>query len=622
MKKPYILSAALALLLTVGCAEQQTASNTGTMADQTASAADAAQSETERLNAFFEEVFERDVARSPMYETYLGGKRNYGELDDISEKRQDEDIALVKADLKRLRSFDYDKLDDDAKLSYRIFETLSEREIEGDRWRHHDYPVNQMFGWQSELPAFFITAHQVDDVSDAEAYVSRLNQVDRFMGQLIDGVKLRASKGVLPPRFVFPTVIENSRHVITGAPFDESGEDSALMADFRGKVEALDISAEEKKRLIDAGIDALRTSVRPAYERLIATLTELEKQATTDDGAWKLPDGDKFYAFRLRAMTTTDMTADEIHEFGLKETARIQAEMREIMKKVGFKGTLKEFFAYLDKDPRFYYPQSEEGKARYIAEANRYIQGMRGKLGEFFEVLPQADVEVRAVEPFREKGAPGAFYQPPALDGSRPAYFYVNTHDMKAMPTYQLEALVYHEAIPGHHLQIAIAQELENVPMFRKMADFTAFIEGWGLYAERLGKDMGFYEDPYSDFGRLAMEIWRAGRLVVDTGIHAKRWTREQAIAWLAENTPIAEGDNIREVERYIVLPGQATAYKIGMTRILELRERARQALGDRFDIRAFHNVVLRDGALPLNVLEQNVEDWIAQQGQGLAAAQ
>ncbi len=321
-------------------------------------------------------------------------------------------------------------------------------------------------------------------------------------------------------------------------------------------------------------------------------------------------------------MTTTDMTADEIHEFGLKETARIQAEMREIMKKGGFKGTLREFFAYLDKDPRFYYPQSEEGKARYIAEANRYIQGMRGKLGEFFEVLPQADVEVRAVEPFREKGAPGAFYQPPALDGSRPAYFYVNTHDMKAMPTYQLEALVYHEAIPGHHLQIAIAQELENVPMFRKMADFTAFIEGWGLYAERLGKDMGFYEDPYSDFGRLAMEIWRAGRLVVDTGIHAKRWTREQAIAWLAENTPIAEGDNIREVERYIVLPGQATAYKIGMTRILELRERARKALGDRFDIRAFHNVVLRDGALPLNVLEQNVEDWIAQQGQDLAAAQ
>lgn len=621
MKTLDILAAALAALLIVGCAEERTTTAPGTISsDQAAARADAAETETARLNAFFEEVFERDLERSPIFDTYLGGKRNYGELDDISDERQDEDIALVKADLERLRSFDYDKLDDDAKLSYRVFEILSEREIEGDRWRHHDYPVNQMFGWQSDLPAFMITAHNVQNVSDAEAYVSRLNQFDRFMGQLSEALRTRADKGVLPPRFVFPIVIENSRNMITGAPFDENAEDSALMADFRGKVEALEISGEEQKRLVDAAISALRNSVRPGYERLIATLTELEKQATTDDGAWKLPDGEDFYSFRLRAMTTTDMTADEIHQFGLDEVARIQGEMREIMKQVGFKGSLQEFFAYLDKDPRFYYPQTEEGKARYIAEANSYIEGMRPRLESTFAVLPKADVEVRAVEPFREKGAPGAFYQPPALDGSRPAYFYVNTHDMKAMPIYQLEALVYHEAIPGHHLQIAIAQELESVPMFRKLADFTAYTEGWGLYAERLGKDMGFYEDPYSDFGRLAMEIWRAGRLVVDTGIHAKRWTREQAIKYLAENTPISEGDNIREVERYIVLPGQATAYKIGMTRILELRERARQQLGDRFDIRAFHDVVLRDGALPLNVLEQNVDAWIADQGRRAAA--
>ena len=287
--------------------------------------------------------------------------------------------------------------------------------------------------------------------------------------------------------------------------------------------------------------------------------------------------------------------------------------MEAIKNKVGFKGSLQDFFTFMKNDKQFYYPDSKKGRDDYMKKATMIIDSMKGRLDELFLTKPKAEIIVKAVEPFREKAAGKAFYQQPAIDGSRPGTYYANMYDIMAMPNYQMEALAYHEGIPGHHMQIAIAQELEGIPMFRKMGGYTAYIEGWGLYSEKVPKEMGMYSDPYSDFGRLAMELWRACRLVVDTGIHSKKWTREKGIDYYVDNTPNAKSDAVKMVERHIVMPSQATAYKVGMNKILELRKKAKTKLNDKFDIREFHDVVLLNGALPLNILEELVDAWIVE---------
>ncbi len=344
---------------------------------------------------------------------------------------------------------------------------------------------------------------------------------------------------------------------------------------------------------------------------MISWARDTEKTATADDGVWKLPDGAAYYDYLLRNFTTTSLTAAEIHEIGLREVARLHGEMRGIMKQVGFKGDLPAFFEFMRTDTQFYYPDTEQGRAAWLAAANGHIAAMRAKLPELFVTLPKAEVVVKAVEPFREKSAGKAFYQRPSLDGSRPGVFYGNLYQMKEMPKYELEALVYHEAIPGHHMQNAVALEETALPRFRRLGGFTAYSEGWGLYSERLGKEVGFYADPWSELGRLALELHRAVRLVVDTGLHAKRWTREQTIRYHVENSPTGEDAAIRATERYILNPGQATAYMIGMLKIVELRAHATAALGPRFDRREFHDLVLRTGGVPLTVLESEVQRWI-----------
>jgi len=352
--------------------------------------------------------------------------------------------------------------------------------------------------------------------------------------------------------------------------------------------------------------------VKPAYEKLIAYTTQLEKKATEDDGCWKFPDGDEFYNAALERTTTTNLTADEIHEIGLKEVARIQGEMKEIMKKVHFKNdNLQDFFKFMREDKQFYFSNDSAGKKAYMAKAVEIINTMKAQLDKLFVTQPKAPIEVKAVEAFREKSATGAFYEEPALDGSRPGRYYINLYTMQDQPIYQMEALAYHEGIPGHHMQIAIAQELKNMPKFRKNGGNTAYQEGWALYSEQLGKEIGFYSDPYSDFGRLSMEIFRAARLVVDTGIHRKKWSRKKAIDYFLANIPNPEGDCIKEIERYIVWPSQATGYKIGMLKILELREKAKKELGDKFSLKEFHEVILTNGPLPLSLLEENVNNWI-----------
>jgi uncharacterized protein (DUF885 family) len=576
--------------------------------------------ETGRLNAWFEATFDAALARDPVRQTYLGIKDRYGEWSDASEAFQRQELDLQRASVAQMRSsFAFNKLDDQAKLSWRLAEYELERAEAAFPFRNHAYTFNQMSGIQSGIPAFLINQHKVASASDAEAYISRLNSLPAYLGQHVETAKASAAQGILPPAFVFDYVLSDARGVITGYPFTGTpgtAQDSPLMADIRSKIDALaangSITRDESADLLARATQALNVSVGPAYEAAIAELTRQQQAATTEDGAWKLPDGADYYNMRLAQMTTTDLTADEIHQIGLDEVARIHTEMQAIMTEVGFEGSLADFFEFMRTDPRFYKPETAEGRAEYLAEAEAAIERMKGDLPRLFNRFPKADMIVKAVEPFREKSAGKAFYSRPAPDGSRPGVYYANLYRMADMPTYQLEALAFHEGIPGHHMQIAIAQELEGLPSLRRYGGYTAYSEGWGLYSERIPKELGYYSDPYSDFGRLAMEIWRAARLVVDTGIHSRKWTREQAIQYLLDNTPNPRGDCEKAIERYIVMPGQATAYTIGMLKIVELRERARNQLKDEFDIRVFHDIVLRNGAVPLAVLEETVDEWLA----------
>ncbi|SFB81811.1 DUF885 domain-containing protein [Pseudoalteromonas denitrificans] len=607
MLKFTLIATAISTVLLTGCLQTQTTNST----DKATDTVQTTQTESQKANAFFEESFTREVMRSPVYQSYMGIKKDYDKWDDGSEARTLEDFALTKKDLATLNAINYDKLDAATKVSYDLMKQNLEDTIADFKWRFHTYPVNQMYGTHSMIPAFLINQHQISNISDAKAYISRLNGVPSVFAQLEEDLEIRAKKGIIAPKFVFPHVIESSKNIIKGAPF-ESGEDSTLLADFKRKVNKLEVKQSEKDMLISQATKSLESAIKPAYEKLISYIKTLEIRADNKDGAWKFPNGKDFYNNALARTTTTDLTAEKIHNIGLSEVTRIHDEMRIIKDKVGFKGDLKAFMQFMKTDKQFYLPNTEAGKQEYLDGAVNMIDTMKSRLDELFIVKPKADLVVKRVEAFREKAAGKAFYQQPAPDGSRPGYYYANLYDMEAMPTYQMEALAYHEGIPGHHMQIAIAQELEDMPKFRKFGRYTAYVEGWGLYSEFLPKEMGLYSDPYSDFGRLSMELWRACRLVVDTGIHAMKWTRQEGIDYYVNNTPNATSDGIKMVERHIVMPSQATAYKIGMLKILELRKMAKEKLGNKFDIREFHDVVLKNGPLPLNVLENFVDQYIA----------
>ena len=605
------------VLMTTACSDAAKDSTTNKAAEtQTASAENtnqqSEQTESEKANQLFEDIFMENVMRSPMYQSYLGIKDDQDKWDDISDEQAKEDLALTKKHLEQVKAIDESKLNEQTKISWMLMKQKLENEIADFKWRHHNYPVNQMFGMHSQVASLLINQHGIGSVDDAEDYIARLNGLPGLFDQLAENLELRAEKGIIAPKFVYPYVISDSKNIITGAPFDDS-EPSALWEDFTSKVEQLELEESQREELLAAAEKAMLESVKPAYQDLITAVEGIAEQATTKDGAWKFPDGEAFYNNALQRTTTTDLTAEEIHEIGLSEMERIHEEMRAIMEEVGFEGTLREFFVHMRNSDEFIYPNTEEGRQRYLDEATAYIDNMRERLDELFINKPKAGLIVKAVEPFREKSAGKAFYQQPSMDGSRPGTYYANLYDMEAMPTYQMEALAYHEGIPGHHMQIAIQQELEGIPKFRRFGRYTAYSEGWGLYTEKLPKEIGLYKDPYSDFGRLAMELWRAVRLVVDTGIHDKKWTREEGIDFYVTNTPNAKSDAVKMVERHIVMPGQATAYKIGMNKILELREKAKSELGDKFDIREFHDVVLGSGPVPLNILEQFVNDYISE---------
>lgn len=572
-----------------------------------------AQTESEKLNNWFEEKYQENLNRYPEWLSYQGRKDRYDEWDDESEKEDEASFQRSLADLKYLKeNFDFEKLDDQSKVSYRLFVKGIEEEIAWRPFKYHSFPVNQMFGRHTGIPSFLINVHRIDNLSDAQAYLKRLQTMDKKVNQLITDLEIREKKGIIAPAFVFPKVLEDSQNIITGHPFQNGAKDCTVLADFRGKLDKIKLRKRVKKKLIAEAEKALLDVMQPSYWRLISTVKRLQSKAEGNNGAWSLPEGAAFYKRALQSTTTTEMTPDQIFATGQSEIKRIHEEMRTIMRQTGFKGDLNEFFAFMKEDPQFYYDNTDEGREEYLDKTNEVIDGMRKKLDDLFAVKPKAELIVKRVEPFREKSAGKAFYNRGAPDGSRPGTYYANLYDMTQMPWYQMEALAYHEAIPGHHMQISIAMELEGLPKFRKYGGYTAYTEGWGLYSELVPKEIGFYEDPYSDFGRLAMELWRACRLVADVGIHNKQWTREEAIALYADNTPNPYEDCVKMVERHFVMPSQATAYKIGMLKILELREAAKAKLGDKFDIRGFHDTVLKNGPVPLSVLEEYVNEWVA----------
>lgn len=565
-----------------------------------------------RFTAFLDACFDEALALSPESMTSLGLKTDYGKLDDYTDAGADKSLAQSEDQLRRMKAgFAFDKLGPQSQISWRLFEQSVEQAREAVRWRDYSYQATTNGSPAGDIPIFLINNHRVDGIGDAEAYISRLKEAKRVMTEVSASIRKAAAKGIVAPAFTFEPVEKDALNVLEGQPFSGS-EDSAVWADFKEKVGKLSVPQGDKDRLLAEGKAALTGPFREGYDVFLTTQREVRALAKGNNGAWALPEGQAYYAFRLKTSTTTTMTAQEIHDLGLKNLKRIQDEMRAIMARVGFTGSLQDFFKAIKTDPKYQYPNTPEGKAQYLADAKGYIAQVMKDAPKYFHRLPRAPLEVRAVEEWRQETASVAFYNRPTPDGSRPGIFYVNLADMTQVLKPQIEGIAYHEGAPGHHFQIALAQELPGVPKFRKFGFYGAYIEGWGLYSERLGKEMGYYVDPISDFGRLSLEAWRAVRLITDSGMHAMKWSREKAIDFFRENSMLSERDIVKEIERYLCNPGQATSYMVGQQKILILRDKARAALGAKFDIRGFHDVVLANGALPLDVLEQLVDVYIA----------
>ncbi|PBS11488.1 DUF885 domain-containing protein [Lysobacteraceae bacterium NML93-0792] len=612
--RPVLACSTLALALALAaCAPGATDAPAGTAATQQA------ENESARLNAWFESQYEEFLQFSPLQMTVLGRKDRYDELDDMSPEAEARHLAWLKTSVETMEStFDRDALDDETRLSWDLWKRQYESARDGEAFVADRYVFDQMNGMHSLLPTFLINFHKVETEQDYSAYIARLNAAPRLFDQLIARGEAAAADGIRPPKFAFEGVIDQSRKVIAGAPFDD-GAPSALWADLEAKaaalVEAGTIDAARADALKAEARTALLEQVRPAYERVIAwSERELPNALENPAGVGTThPDGAAYYAWQLRENTTTGMSADEIHQLGLDEVARLRGEMEAVKDQVGFDGDLTAFFAFINTDPQFRFPNTDAGRQAYIDGASEAIANIKQHLPEYFGLLPKADLEVRRVEAFREQDGAAQHYFPGTPDGSRPGIYYAHLSDMGAMPKTELEVIAYHEGLPGHHMQISIAQELEGVPTFRTQYFSTAYAEGWGLYSEWLAKEMpGTYTDPYSEYGRLMSEMWRAIRLVVDTGLHAKGWTESQAVEYFQQNASIPEAAIRSEVRRYLIMPGQATAYKVGMIKIQQLRAKAEAELGEAFDIRGFHDTILGGGAMPLDLLEQRVDQWIA----------
>lgn len=620
MRKSLLCIAVASILAGCSPAPENTANNANqTAAVEQITSQQSAKPATERLNQWFEQKYEQQLQQSPVQMTFMGRKDKYDQIDDVTLAAEQQQLEWLEATVAELKAnFVYEELDLEAQTSYDVWVYQYEMAKEGARFRSNRYVFTQMQGIHALLPQILINFHKVDNAEDMQAYVSRIEGISKAITDLLQRAQQNAEQGVRPPRFAYEGVLTQLDSLLTGAPLSDAEQDIPLWADTKTKINSLieadKLSDEQAKELTDKAKIALQQYFQPAYMGLKQWLQDdIENTDAVASGVGKQPDGIAYYNHQLKVSTTTDLTAEQIHQIGLAEVERLTAEMTAIKNQVGFPGDLQAFFEFIKKDDQFYYPDTDAGRQGYIDDSQQYLDFINSRLPEFFGTLPKAGLVVKRVEPFREQPGAAQHYFPGTPDGSRPGVYYAHLSDMRSMPKNEMEAIAYHEGSPGHHMQISIAQELTSVPTFRTQARFTVYSEGWALYAELLAKEMGAYQNPYSDFGRLITEMWRAVRLVVDTGLHSKGWTEQQAIDYFLQKTPIAEGAVLSEVRRYLVIPGQATAYKIGMIKILELRQYAEQELGEAFDIRQFHDTILTGGALPLSVLERRVKNWVSQ---------
>lgn len=559
------------------------------------------------LNALVEEYFDKLLELNPLYATSIGDYRYNDRLaNTLGPDYLAQAEALDREYLERLLAIDPEALAGQDRLTYDTFRWSREMDVAGYRFPGHLQPINQFYSITNSFVQLGSGAnvHPFKTVRDYDDFLARVDDFLVIVDQAIKNMRKGAAAGIVQPTVLMEKVLPQLESQIV-----DDVEQSMFYSPVKNMPE--DFSTAERERLASAYREAILTKIVPAYRRMHNFIGDDYLGTTRPSvGIAELPDGEAWYAYLVRQRTTTDLTPAEIHQIGLDEVARIHGEMRGVMNEVGFEGDLQDFFEYLNSDERFYFDTPEE-----------LIQGYRDMTAEvtektrkLFDVAPKTGFEVRAVEPYREKSASGGSYQRGTPDGTRPGVFYANTYDIKARPKWAMESLFLHEAIPGHYFQIEIQQELEGVPRFRRFGGYTAFTEGWGLYAESLGKELGMYSDPYQYFGALNAELWRAIRLVVDTGLHSKGWSRQDVLDYMYANSAVKEARAVSEAERYMAIPGQALAYKIGQLKIRELRTRAEEKLGDRFDVVAFHRLVLSQGSMPLTLLEQRVDRWISEQ--------
>jgi len=560
------------------------------------------QANRKALNALFEEYWEASLERSPEFASSLGDKRFNDRISDYSVKAHNDWLAREESYLMRLAGIDPTGFTDQEKISRDLLLRQFTDDQEAVGFKEWEMPLNQMGGIQTTYPQL---AAQLSftTVKDYDDWIARLHAIPKAFDQVTTNMSIGMDDHRVPPKYLLVKVLEQVKALAVQKP-----EDSPLALPL--KHFPATVKPAEQERIKAETLDAIGKEVQPAYLRMARFLEVSYIPAGREQpGAWALPDGAKFYAYRLRRTTTTDLTAEQLHQIGLDEVKRDEAEMLTIARKLGF-ADLKTFRASLKTNPKLHTTSAEALLETYRG----YLGPMQARLPQLFGRLPKAPFEVAAVPDFMEKTSAPAYYEPGSPDGSRPGRLRIDTYNATERNLDLAEATAYHEGLPGHHLQISIAQELTDIPTFRKHEHYTAYTEGWGLYAERLGKDVGFYQDPYSDYGRLENDIWRAIRLVVDTGVHSQHWTRQQMVDYFHEHSAIDETSIQAEVDRYIAWPGQAVAYKVGQLKILELRDRAKKALGDKFDLRAFHDQVLDAGALPLDVLSDRIDGWIASQ--------
>ena len=621
---PFLPRSALALAVAlslglVACSKPAADTTPAATAAAAAATAEQVKAESARLNAWFEKKYEEQLQFSPIQLTMLGRKELYDQLDDMSEAGMRRQLAWQEVSVKEMEAgFDYKKLDPETQLSWDLWKKQYENARDGIAFLANGYPFEQMGGAQSFAPTFLINFHKVADEKDYVAYIARLQKLGTAFDQALERARASSVQGIRPPKFAYEGVIDQSGKIIAGAPFD-GGKDSALWADAQAKADALakdgKVTAERATALKAEARKALLDNVKPAYERIIAfSREELPKAAVNPSGVGTTQsNGAAYYTHQLKMNTSTGMTADEIHQLGLSEVARLRGELEKVQKTMGVEGDLPAFFKHVQADPARLFPNTDAGRQAYIDEATADIANIKEQLPNYFGLLPKADLVVKRVEAFREQPGAAQHYYPGTPDGSRPGVYYAHLVDMNSMPKTELEVIAYHEGLPGHHMQISIAQELTGVPTFRTQSFDTAYAEGWGLYAEWLAKEMpGTYQTPYSEYGRLMSEMWRAIRLVVDTGMHAKGWTEQQAFDYFRANSSVPDAAIKSEIQRYLVMPGQATAYKVGMIKIQQLRKKAETELGEKFDIRGFHDAILGGGAMPLDLVERRVDRWIA----------